>query len=65
MTREVRQCSFCGEPVRTNADEPVEITVTFKDKSSQVFWAHIDCIGIRLHKSVPWLSLRVREETPE
>lgn len=65
MTQEDRQCCFCGERVHATLQEPVEIAVAFNDGSSQVLWAHIDCMGARLHTSVPWLSREDRDETRE
>jgi hypothetical protein len=63
MTQERVQCCFCGEPARDTSEEPVEIAISFKTGSSQCLWSHIDCIGVRLHSSVPWLSLKDRKET--
>jgi len=65
MSREGHQCCFCGEGVLDTAEEPVEITIAFKDGSFQELWSHIDCYGSRLHKSVPWLSLKDRDEIHE
>jgi len=65
VTEERCQCCFCGESVAPTDLEPVEIHVTFKDESSQVLWAHVDCCGDRLHPSVPWLSTEDREEVGE
>ena len=65
MTQEDVQCCFCGTRVDPTPEEPVEITMAFKNDSSQFLWAHIDCIGVSLHKSVPWLSRKDREELRE
>jgi len=56
------QCCFCGNGIVSTNSEPVGITVSFKDESSQALWAHIDCLGGRLHESVPWLSNEDRRE---
>ena len=59
---EKRQCCFCGLTIIDTEHEPVKVAVYFKDASSQYQWTHIDCLGQRLHNSVPWLSLKDREE---
>ena len=57
-----RQCCLCARTVVSTRHEPAEVAVFFKDGSSQHLWVHIDCFGIRLDKSVPFLSLKEREE---
>jgi hypothetical protein len=51
------QCCFCAETIKATAEELVECAVGFKDGSSQKLWCHVDCLGTRLHPSVPWLPL--------
>ena len=65
MTQQDGQCCFCGERVAPTAEEPIEISVYFKNGSSQGLWAHIDCAGNCLHTTVPWLSKKDYEDAAE
>ena len=65
MTNEKRQCCFCGDAIIKTSQEPLMITMTFADGGSQAMWTHIDCMGVRLHASVVWLSTGDREELEE
>jgi hypothetical protein len=59
------QCCFCGHTILATVREPIEITIAFADRSSQSLWSHVDCLGSRLHSSVPWLSLKDLPELGE
>ena len=65
MSPEAKQCCFCGKRITETSQEPIQIMMAFADDSSQAMWSHIDCLGARLHRSVPWLSLKEREELEE
>jgi hypothetical protein len=53
-------CCFCAEPIAHTRHEPIELAVYFRDESTQGLCAHIDCLGARLHPSMPFLSLNDR-----
>jgi hypothetical protein len=56
MMAEHRQCCICGRTIEQSAVEPMPLTATHFDASQTHMWCHIDCLGERLHASVPWLS---------
>jgi len=55
------QCCFCGREIQDSEWEPIALEVSFPDVETaggaQLLWSHIDCLGSRLHDSVPWLTL--------
>lgn len=59
------QCCFCAETIKLTAQEPIECAVHYRDGSTQGLWCHVDCLGLRLHPGVPFLSRADREIAPE
>ena len=47
-------CCFCAREVE--GSHLLVIDITYPDKASQSLFSHHDCLGIRLHESVPFLS---------
>lgn len=54
-------CAFCGQGIRATAVEPLRLAIRLPDGGQQTLFAHVDCVGTRLHPGTPWLSKRDRE----
>ena len=56
------RCCFCGKSIVTNAVEPLQLIVleyetwaASRQRLEQSLFAHVDCLGSCLHRSVPFL----------
>jgi len=64
------QCCFCGEGIIDDGVEPLQLAIqeasSWKnggaDPWNQALFAHVDCLGSRLHQSVLFLNHRDRLE---
>ena len=71
------KCCFCGTTVESSSVEPLQLVVFERQvwerssdtdahpPSSQSLWAHVDCVGARLHASIPFLSHADRLADPQ
>ncbi len=59
-------CCFCGDVIEENKVEPLAVSVFERaaDNGQQLF-AHVDCLGSRLHWSIPFLSYEDRMSNEE
>jgi len=66
------QCCFCGKTIEPDKVEPLLLAVSERsawdaesgevDDARQALYAHADCLGGRLHKTVPFLNHKERLE---
>ena len=55
-------CCFCGKEAVESDFEPVVITASFRDEHVTQLSCHVDCLGERLDKGIPYVSLKELEE---